>query len=131
MALWYKGTGPWWDSTNVKPFDGISLEEEMGSPASLWGWYRDLLVIRKANPALYKGAYVKAANSNPQVFSWMRYTTSPVPQRMLLVVNLSAENQAARLDSPLAGARRIFGSAVLQGDTVLLQPYAMGIFFVH
>jgi glycosidase len=28
MALWYKNTGPWWDSTNLKPNDGVSLEEE-------------------------------------------------------------------------------------------------------
>ena len=42
MALWYKDTGPWWDSTNLKPFDGFHSRKK-GGPRSLWNWYRKLL----------------------------------------------------------------------------------------
>jgi alpha-amylase len=138
MALWYKDTGPWWDSTNLKPFDGVSLEEEENDPKSLWSWYRDLLALRRAHPALESGHYTALKNSNPHVFSWRRSGSGSTT--VWAAVNLSAEPQEASLYKgpatgvgPAAGARLIFGTASQpqRGQpgafVVDLPPYGVGV----
>lgn len=72
-----KGTSPWWDAyrrapldwyaaevgpgqtswfmqpdRGNQPFDGLSIEEQEDDPASLLSWYRALLALRAATPAL-------------------------------------------------------------------------------
>jgi glycosidase len=117
MALWYKNSGPWWDSTNLKAGDGISLEEELGNTASLWDWYRDLLVVRAAHPGLSEGAYREIHNTNDAVFSWERSASrmsvgGPQKETLFVVVNLSGKAQEATLDLPASvKVRRVFGSA--------------------
>lgn len=129
MALWYKDTGPWWDSTNLKPFDGISLEEERPDPRSLWNWYRQLLTVRKAHPVLQTGAYVPLSNPNPKVFSWRRRLTGTTAY---LAVNLSDQPQQATLEArahPALG--RVFGNATVRPGhdqaVIDLPPYGVGI----
>ena len=123
MALWYKDTGPWWDSTNLKPHDGVSLEEEEGDPASLWRWYQQLLALRKAHPALETGRYTALSNTNAKVFSWGRTPTSG--KTIWIAVNLSGEYQQASLG--IAG-KRIFGNATgTPRRGVTLPPYGVGV----
>ncbi len=57
MALWYKNTGPWWDSTSIKKNDGISFEEQQKDPQSLYNHYRKLIQLKKSTPALGFGEY--------------------------------------------------------------------------
>ncbi|MCB0296054.1 MAG: alpha-amylase, partial [Calditrichaeota bacterium] len=52
MALWYRDSGPWWDLTNLRDDDGISLEEQQATPGSLWQFYRQLLTLRREHAAL-------------------------------------------------------------------------------
>jgi glycosidase len=96
MALWYKNTGPWWDSTSVKANDGISYEEEKKDPQSLYNYYRKLIQLKKSTPALGNGEYKAVANGNEQVFSFLRYTDK---ETVLIVVNLSAEKQQVGISS--------------------------------
>ena len=134
MALWYKNTGPWWDSTNLKPNDGISLEEEQRDPQSLWNWYRRLLTLRKANSMLQTGSYIVLNNTNPKVFSWSR---SRAMHDAWLVVNLSAQAQETTIDGVDDRPRtRIFGNAtgVRQHEkfVVTIPPYGTGVWlFPH
>jgi len=90
MALWYKNTGPWWDSTNVKPNDGISLEEERRDPNSLWNHYRKLIQMRKKSEALSSGRYRTVENTSMEVFSFLRFTDD---EKILVLANLSDEAQ--------------------------------------
>jgi glycosidase len=130
MALWYKDTGPWWDSTNLKPFDGVSLEEERNDPRSLWNWYRQLLTVRHRYLVLQTGNYVALCNDNPNVFSWGRLATNGDLAR--IVVNLSGLSQHAVLNgaSP-PDTLPVFGNATLQrsGDQFIvdLPPYGTGV----
>ena len=89
MALWYKNTGPWWDSTNVKPNDGISFEEEHQNDKSLWNHYKRMIVLKKTHPALYRGDYRAIANDNEQVFTFLR---SASEEKVVVVINLSPKN---------------------------------------
>src|SRR5579872_1225505 len=94
MALWYKGTGPWWDSTNLRPFDGISYQEERPDAKSLWNWYRQLLALRRAHAVLQTGRYEPLGNSSPTIFSWRRVLGKSVAY---LAVNLSAQSAQAEI----------------------------------
>ncbi|HVS96876.1 MAG TPA: alpha-amylase family glycosyl hydrolase [Puia sp.] len=127
MALWYKNTGPWWDSTNLKPFDGISLEEERSDPRSLWNWYRELLTLRRTNEVLQTGSYDLLPNTNPKVFSWRRRLSGTTAY---LAVNLSDQPQQATVQtaSPLM---EVFGNATITPGhgqfTISLPPYGAGV----
>jgi alpha-amylase len=129
MALWYKGTGPWWDSTNLKPFDGISLQEEQPDPGSLYNWYRRLLTLRHAWPVLQTGSYDSLPNSNPNVFSWRRLREKE--DIAYLVVNLSAQPQQATIEIFNPSVRQIFGNAAArvqeQQLVISLPPYGAGV----
>ncbi len=94
MALWYKDTGSWWDSTNVKPNDGISLEEQKKDPGSLWNHYKKMIQLKKSSPALAHGKYQSAENENENVLSFLRYTDK---ENVLVVVNLSSSTQHANV----------------------------------
>jgi alpha-amylase len=125
MALWYKDTGPWWDSTNLKPFDGISLQEECQDTASLWNWYRRLLALRKAHPVLQTGGYVALDNPNEKVFSWSRRTSNG--EQAYIVVNLSAESQQTSLAGNPRSLHQVFGMAKARAGTIELPPYGAGV----
>lgn len=86
MAYWYKNTGPWWDSTNVKANDRISLEEQQGDPKSLFNHYKKMIALRKATPALANGQYRVVENNNEKFFTFLRYTET---EKVLVVVSLS------------------------------------------
>jgi glycosidase len=96
MALWYKDSGPWWDKTNLADNDGISLEEERPDPSSLWNFYLKLISLRRSNPAISKGDFRFADNSNYQVITFLRWDESQV---ILVAMNLSGENQSAVLSA--------------------------------
>lgn len=95
MAYWYKETGPWWDSSQVKPADGISLEEQKPNKSSLFNYYKKLISLRKANPALYEGRYQSIGNENQSVISFTRACDK---QTLLIAVNLSDQPQQVLID---------------------------------
>jgi alpha-amylase len=130
MALWYRNTGPWWDSTNLRAFDGISLQEERPDPNSLWNWYRQLLTLRRTYPVLQTGNYHAVFNSDDSVFSWLRQSTAI--NQALILVNLSAKPRQTTLEEPaLTDMRQVFGNAAghAKGTAFIidLPPYGTGV----
>ncbi|HXD76198.1 MAG TPA: alpha-amylase family glycosyl hydrolase [Puia sp.] len=132
MAFWYKNTGPWWDSTNDKAFDGISLQEERPDTGSLWNWYRRLLNFRRTNPVLETGRYLALGNDNPFIFSWARRSGATTAW---LAVNLSAEPQQATIQTSSGPATKVFGNAVgTDGNNTMhfsLPPFGTGIWIIQ
>ena len=97
MALWYKQTGQWKDQFNDdKPNDGISLEEEINDPNSLWNYYRQMIAIRKENPAFVEGGYKTVNNDHEHVFSFIRKSAG---QTILVAVNLWDQEAEATVDA--------------------------------
>jgi glycosidase len=125
MAIWYKGTGPWWDSSSIKAFDGISLAEEQADTGSLFNYYRSLMILRVQNPVLSSGRYMASDNPNPHVFSFCRVLGD---KRALVAVNLSDAVQRTSIGD-IAGARLIFGTArpALDPVTIEIPPYGLGV----
>jgi len=131
MATWYKGTGTWWDNRNMKPNDGISLEEQQKDPNSLWNYYKSLIRIRKMQPAMVLGDYKSVVNTNDNVISFIRTSGE---HRILVVINLSGENQIASVDDdkiPLDKLRMLSGTANVRfpkgGRTLSITPYAVQV----
>ena len=105
MAFWYKNTGPWWNNTNTRPNDGISLEEERQDPRSLWNYYQQLIRLRQSHPALTAGVYQALYNDNDQVLSFLRSSPDEI---ILVAVNLSGKPQHVILQ-PDKSARPLTG----------------------
>ncbi|MEL1243267.1 alpha-amylase family glycosyl hydrolase [Flavobacterium sp. DGU11] len=95
MALWYKDTGPWWNNRNMKPNDGISLEEQQKDPNSLWNYYRQLIRLKKIQPALAFGDYKTIPTSNDKVLS---FTRTYGEEKILVVINLSGNTEEVMID---------------------------------
>jgi len=102
MALWYKETGPWWNESNLKSDDGISLEEQKFSPNSLWNYYKQLITVRKENSAISSGEYHEIVNNNIDLISFSR---SNEHQDIIIIMNLNENEQEANLD--LSGLAKI------------------------
>ncbi len=111
MALWHKNSGPWWDSTNVKPNDGISLEEEKRDPNSLWNFYRKIIKLKKSIPALAGGTYRPIENNNDKVFSFLRSTG---PDQTLVIVNLSDTLQPCTIKADPTSAKDFLSGKIIR-----------------
>ena len=94
MAIWYKNTGPWWDNTNLKPNDGVSLEEERKNPNSLYNFYKKMIHLRQSHSELINGKYQTLSNNNDKVFSFLRKDEDAI----CVVINLSDQMQQATVD---------------------------------
>ncbi len=99
MAHWYKDTGPWWTNRNGKSNDGISLDEQRADKNSLWNFYKTLLGIRKAHPAILGGDLRIVANDNPGVISFVRRLDS---EEVLVVINLTGKPQTATIQDDVS-----------------------------
>ena len=101
MALWYKNTGPWWDSTNLKPNDGISLEEERKDPNSLFNFYKKMIRLRQSTAALSNGSYQTLPNNNSKVLSFLKREKNTV----CVMINLSGQMQKVILNFSKANVK--------------------------
>jgi glycosidase len=132
MASWYKDTGPWWDSTNVKPYDGISLEEEQKDPNSLWNYYRRIIHLKKSRPALAMGSYSPVQNDNDKVFSFLR---SSDRELVLVIINLSDREEQANVNMKGGSAVNLLSGSTEKiggkGLLVSLEPYEVRIYQVR
>lgn len=95
MALWYKNTGPWWDQSELKANDGISLEEQQFNPNSLWTFYRKLIALRRSLRAFQTGRIEFLDDNNDQVLSFLRWNEE---QAILVVMNLKDKEASLSLD---------------------------------
>lgn len=130
MALWYKDTGEWWDKRNMKPNDGISLEEQQKDPNSLYNYYKALLRLRKQHVPLHTGTYKLTPNANAGVFSFIRANGDDI---VLVMVNLTGQEQIAMLTDntlPVSSFRNFYGGGSFPrgGRALKLEPYGVQVF---
>lgn len=136
MALWYKNSGPWWDSTNLHADDGISVEEEKNNQGSLFNYYKNLITLRKKTPALNSGHYKTILNDNDAVFSFLRYTNN---DHVIVIINLSGSRQNTNLTGlPLPVSQKTQWLSLLNKNIkispnkpFILQPYEVQVWEVQ
>jgi hypothetical protein len=80
------------DPELLKTFEklGISLEEQIKDPNSLFNFYKKIISIKQSNIALAKGRYENVQNNADSVFSFYRKEEN---NTILVAVNLSASIQ--------------------------------------
>lgn len=133
MAFWYRDTGPWWDSSLVKPNDGISVEEQKDDPNSLLSFYKSMIRLRKENAMLFKGTYHNVENNADSVFSFMRINKE---KAALVVMNFSNQITPVELipqnEFLDVAIKQLRGTEKLNpvGDrfTLQLKPYAVNVY---
>lgn len=118
QALWYKRPGErYWDQRYARDHDGVSVEEEDGSPASLLNHYRKLAALRKAHPALVGGTQ-KVLESPAGVLVVERVAGG---ERLVIVANLTGLSA----DIPtLAGT----GADLISGQREALRPWQTALY---
>lgn len=94
MTLWYKDSGPWWDSTYLRSNDGISVEEQDKDPHSLLNFYRRLLITRRSHEGLSIGNEAIINNDNSSVLTFSRWYEQ---SKFLLAFNYSLDSTAVRI----------------------------------
>ena len=125
MAIWYKNTGEWWDKTNLKANDGISLEEQSNDISSLFNFYKKLIRLKQNNPALANGTYENAGNNNNKVFSFYRTYKY---KKVLVAVNLSDEKQNTVFLESYKNYIPLFGKNRVRNKSIQLNPYEVAVF---
>jgi glycosidase len=89
-ALWYRGTGPWWNDAFARDDDGISVEEQVGRPVSMFEFTRRLTALRHGDPALREGTQRVLGLANPALLAVERRHGA---RRVVFVANLSGTAQ--------------------------------------
>jgi alpha-glucosidase len=103
---------------------GVNVSDQMKDLSSLWYFYRDLLNLRKMNPALIEGDF-KPLKIDSNIFGFIRQSES---QAVLVLINF--ENQRIITNSPeLVGNGKKFFSSSSKGTEqqtckrIKLQPF--------
>ncbi|MEL6822510.1 MAG: alpha-glucosidase C-terminal domain-containing protein, partial [Calditrichota bacterium] len=122
MALWYKGDYPWWHQTNLKPNDGISLEEQKNDPSSLYNFYRQLISIRKVHPAIRQGDSRFIESNQENVLSFLRTSGT---EKILVLINMDKEPANTTLSMPSDSIMQFNDSwknLIQKNDVILFTP---------
>jgi alpha-glucosidase len=112
-------------------FTTHNVATEMKDPQSILNWYRQLIKLRRSNPAFYNGDYVGLNESDPNVMSYLRKSRSGVA---VVVLNFSDQPQTVTLDVAKVGGSA--GQAIAATNSQLksvdfshiaLEPYGVVI----
>jgi alpha-glucosidase len=76
----------------------INVQAEQANPDSLLAWYRNLIRLKKTNPALARGNNIMLDTSNLKVLSWLRQ--APGSPAMVVTANFTAQSQTVSLAVP-------------------------------
>ena len=102
----------WDDSANagftaadVKPwlpvpptYTSVNVKAQQPNPDSMLAWYKELIRLKKTNPAFGEGNNVLLDTTNPNVLSWMRQ--APGAPTVVVATNFTAAPQTVSLASP-------------------------------
>ena len=82
----------------------VNVATETAQPDSLLSWYRNLIALRRNNPALHDGSFAQLDAENPAVFSYLRRPSAgPAGHAVVISLNFTAEPQTVHLDLRSAG----------------------------
>jgi alpha-glucosidase len=75
-----------WLPVNTNYKTGINVRDQQNNPASLLNYYKQLLQVRKSNPALMQGEYIPLDTSAKDYFAFLRKSDE---QTILVILNFS------------------------------------------
>ena len=80
----------------------VNVQTETADPNSLLNWYKQLIALRRSNPALHNGGMVMLDKDNADVLSYVRTAPKGSPA-VIVAMNMSAEPKTVKLDLTDAG----------------------------
>jgi alpha-glucosidase len=126
-------TGTPWNAI-PETYKTYNVADELRDPNSILNWYKGLLALRRANPALLDGEYIALNENDPNVLSYLRKTQNDA---VLVVINMSAAPQTvnfklskSRLNAKLAKTLLTTQSSLQNNSDVTqlsLEPFAVYI----
>jgi len=119
-----------WLPVNPDYARGVNVAEQSADPGSLLSFYRRLLALRKATPALSGGGYEVVHAEAKDYLAFVR-GGSREKQTCLVVLNMSARGQVARFDLGHSRARVLFSSHGGEGRLEDLAAVEIGPYEVH
>ncbi len=119
-ANWYRGGEIYWTQRYNRGHDGVSVQEEDGDPVSLLNFYRRLLRLRHAHPALHAGSQRILASASPLLV----IERAAGHEKLWLVANMGSRPAHFALPpAAAAGATDLLGRAMVSGGAIALAPY--------
>jgi alpha-glucosidase len=113
-----------WLPVNPDYQAGVNVADQEGDPNSMLNFYKNLLSIRKENPALIGGDYLVLKENSQEYLAFKRTTNK---QNCLVVLNYSDQNQEIKFDFEPASAKLVYSNAG-QAETLDLQALAIAPF---
>ena len=117
----------------------VNVQTEITEPESLLNWYKSLITLRTANPALRYGGFVVIDRDNPNVLSFLR-TAQTGTDPVLILMNMTATTQTATVDLAEADLHAgklhtLLASAkvpeISETGAVQIPPYCVWIASIH
>jgi alpha-glucosidase len=82
----------------------VNVEAESQDPDSMLNWYKQLIALRRTNPALHGGSMKMLETTNSNVLAWSR--TAPTAKSVVVVCNFTAEPQVVSMQKELGGSAK-------------------------
>jgi alpha-glucosidase len=121
-----EGVTPWLP-TNPNYAQGVNVADQEGDPASLLSFYRRLIALRRATPALVVGAY---APVDENAKDYLAFTRSTPDQTVLVALNFSELPHTSALSLPHPQVRLLFSSTKRPVQTIDLAQLELAPFEV-
>lgn len=108
----------------------VNVEAESQDPGSMLNWYKQLIALRRTNPALRSGSMKMLETSNQNVLAWSR--TAHNAKSVVVVCNFTAEPQVVSLQKAIGASAKTASTVASSGgpqkstvdlNAVTLPPY--------
>lgn len=91
----------------------VNVKTESGEPSSLLNWYKQLIAMRRSNPALYDGQNIMVNDSDPNVLSYLRKNPGSGPS-VLVAMNFTAQPHTVSYNLKAQGIQQTTSKALLK-----------------
>ena len=121
-ALWYKDSGPVWDTSFWKSdlLDQLSLAHQKKDPNSLWSHYQKLIALRKDHASFRLGDYMPLFANREGIMAFQRTYKN---ERTIVLINISNERQEIPMDTE--GYTTLYAKGATPANTTLrLAPFS-------
>jgi alpha-glucosidase len=118
-----------WLPVNPNYSEGLNVKDQHADPHSLWNFYKRLLHLRKATPALIEGDYTPLHETSSDHLAFLRSSAS---QSVLVVLNFSPKRQILSFaELSASAAHTLFSSAGRNKAEEALNALHLGAFEIY
>jgi len=123
-------TGTPWIDVNPN-YTTINVAQARRDPDSIFAYYRQLIRLRKAHPVVVYGRYALLDGGDERVYA---FTRSLDAQRLLVILNFSADSPAFSPPLPLDAARLLIANYPVEAGAAAadlhLRPYEARVYLL-